>query len=332
MHEAIIIGGGPAGLAAALTLGRVHRSVLLLDAGQGRNAPAEAVHNFLGHDGTPPAELRRIGREQLAPYPSVQVRDASVTGLEPIGSEAADGVGFRLTLADGEPVHGRRLLLATGLADELPPIDGLADLWGRSAFHCPYCHGYEVSGKPIAVIGSEPHKARLAVHLSRFTAPSASTGQRASAADVVLCANGPAELPDALRNALTAHGVAVREERIARLDGADGRLKRIVFDNGETLDRDAVFVATTLRQRSPIAEQLGCAIFPDGLVEVDEFGRTSVPGVLAAGDMARRATVPGSMAAVSVAAASGTIAGSIIDQELLTVDADLPDPFAPANA
>jgi thioredoxin reductase len=231
MHDAIIVGRGPAGLAAALTLGRSHRRVLLLDAGQGRNAPAAAVHNLLAHDGTPPEKLRRIGREQLTRYPSVELRQGTVDGAHALADE-----GFRLHLGGGERVEARRLLLATGLADELPAIDGLAPLWGRSAFHCQYCHG------------------------------------------------------------------------------------------GELLDRDAVFIATVLHQRSDLADRLGCTTLADGCVEVDELARTSVPGVYAAGDMAHRAALPRPFAAVSWASASGTLAGAMLDQDLVEADFSLQAP------
>ncbi|WP_131738375.1 NAD(P)/FAD-dependent oxidoreductase [Actinomadura roseirufa] len=313
MFDAVIVGGGPAGMAAALTLGRAHRTALLLDAGEGRNASAEAVHNFLTRDGTPPADLRALGREELARYPSVQVRAETVIDVK----GAADG-GFHLDLSDGGTAGARRLLLATGLADDLPEPRGVEALWGRSAFHCPYCHGYECTGKRVAVIGAAPARVRLALQLSRF------------AADVALCTGGePLDPPS--RATLEANGVTVRREPIARLEATGDRLEQIVFAEGEPLDRDAMFVVNVPRQRSDLAERLGCTSFADASVEVDEFGRTSVAGVFAAGDMARRATVPMPLSAVIAAAASGTVAGAVIDQDLLCDDFDLPNPFAPAK-
>jgi thioredoxin reductase len=308
MDDAIIVGGGPAGLAAALTLGRSHRSVLLLDAGQGRNAPAAAVHNLLAQDGTPPGELRRIGREQLARYPGVALREGTVDG-----AHALAGGGFRLELRGGDRVSARRLVLATGLADELPAIDGLAPLWGRSAFHCPYCHGFEVSGRRLAVLGAGPERVRLALQLSRFTD------------DLVLCTSGE-PLPGDLAELLAANGVQVRGEAVTRLEGGNGRLERIILERGEQLDRDAVFIPTVLRQRSDLAGRLGCDLLPDGCVEVDEFARTSVPGVYAAGDMAHRSTLPMPFAAVSWASASGTLAGAMLDQDLIGTDFKLQAP------
>lgn len=313
MFDVVIVGGGPAGMAAALTLGRAHRAVLLLDAGEGRNAPAGAVHNFLTRDGTPPSELRKLGREELSAYPSVQIRAETVTGVS-----VADEGGFDLAVSDGGTANARRLLLATGLADGLPGPRGVAALWGRSAFHCPYCHGYECTGKPVAVIGAEPARVRLALQLSRF------------AADVALCTGGE-PLDPASRAKLESNGVTVRCEAIVRLEATGDRLEQIVFESGRPLARDAVFVVNVPRQRSDLAVRLGCTSFADGCVEVNEFGQTSVPGVYAAGDMARRATVPMPLAAVISAAAAGTVAGAVIDQDLLCADFDLPNPFARAK-
>ena len=314
MYDAIIVGGGPAGLAAALTLGRSRRRVLLLDAGQGRNAPAAAVHNLLAHDGIPPQELRRVGREQLGRYPTVEAREGVVHHALVLPEE-----GFRLELDGGDGVEARRLLLATGLADTLPAIDGLAALWGRSAFHCPYCHGFEASGRRLAVLGAGPDRVRLALQLTRFSD------------DLVVCANGQPLDPDQAER-LAANGVRVRGEPIRRFEGRGGRLDRIVFQRGEPLERDAVFIATVLHQRSELAAGLGCALLPDGCVEVDELARTSVPGVYAAGDMAHRAAMPKPFAAVSWASASGTLAGAMLDQDLVTVEFDLPLPLRHGGA
>jgi thioredoxin reductase len=302
--DVVIVGGGPAGLNAALTLGRARRQVLLVDSGQPRNRPAEAVHGFLTRDGLPPAELRRIAREQLAPYPSVQVRDTEVLDVRIVGEP---GGGFLVTLAEGSVTRARRLLLATGLADQLPPIDGLAELWGKSVLHCPYCHGWEVREQTLAVLGSDPRAIQLAAHLTRFSP------------DVALCTNG-APLDAESRQLLAGLGVAVRTEPIQRLDGTGGRLRQIVFAAGPPLDRQAAFVRAPYRQRSDLPARLGCALLEDGTVGVDDLGRTSVPGVYAAGDLARRPSLPFATAQVVMAAAAGATAAVAIDQGLLTDD------------
>jgi thioredoxin reductase len=302
--DVVIVGGGPAGLNAALTLGRARRRVLLVDSGQPRNAPAQAVHGFLTRDGTPPAELRRIGRQQLTPYPTVEVRDTEVVDIQALGEP---GGGFVVTLADQSVTRTRRLLLATGLVDQLPPIDGLAKLWGRSVLHCPYCHGFEVQGQALAALGSDPRAIQLAAHLTRFSP------------DVALCTNG-APLDAESLQLLTAIGVAVRTEPIQRLDGDGGTLRRIVFTAGLPLARQAAFVRAPYRQRSDLPVRLGCALLEDGTVAVDDFGRTSVPGVFAAGDLARRPSLPFAAAQVVMAAAAGATAAVAIDQGLLADD------------
>jgi thioredoxin reductase len=184
---------------------------------------------------SPPAELRRIGREQLARYPGVQHREGTVDGAQALAEE-----GFRLELGGRTRVEARRLLLATGLADELPAIDGLAALWGRSAFHCPYCHGFEASGRRLAVLGAGPQRVRLALQLTRFTD------------DLVLCTNGE-PLPRDLAELLASNGAQVRGEPVTRFEGGNGQLERIVLERGDPLDRDAVFIPTVLHQRSDLA-------------------------------------------------------------------------------
>jgi thioredoxin reductase len=295
-YDVVIIGGGPTGLAAALTLGRSMRSTMVFDSGAPRNAPAEAMHNVLGRDGTPPARLRADGRRELSAYESVSVRSEAVASVAP---------GFTVTLGSGEAVRTRRLLLATGVVDDLLPIPGLAERWGRTVLHCPYCHGYEQRGKRLAVLGATPHHVFVATLLQRYSD------------DLVLLTNG-AEPP--------AEGLDLRviPEPVAALaGGAD-----VSFADGSRLERDALFAGGPARQHTTFAADLGCALLPDGSVEVDDFGRTSVPGVSAAGDMAHRASLPGPMAAVSVASASGLVAAVALDQDLHAADTGLPSPLA----
>lgn len=304
MFDVAIIGGGPAGLSAALTLGRARRSVLLCDAGRGRNDRADAVHGFLGHDGTSPDDLRRIGREQLRRYPSVEVRDAAVTKV--VGEKGR----FTLAVDGGAEETARRVVLATGVVDDLPRIDGLNDLWGSGVFHCPYCHGFEVSDLPLAVLALTPDDVMLASEVAHFTD------------DLVLCTNGAVTLDDDQWGLLDRTGVTVRTERIERLEPDGGRLGRILFAEGAPLPRRALFVQCENRQASDLPAALGCRLLDDGAVEVDDMQRTSVPGVSAAGDLARHPsmTLPGSM--VSLAAAAGTVAAVGIDQDLLKSDLD----------
>jgi thioredoxin reductase len=298
MLDVVIVGGGPAGLNAALVLGRARRNVLVCDSGQPRNATVRAMHGFLSRDGMDPAALRQIARNQLEVYPTVQVRDLEVQTAVP------DGEQFTLHLGDGTTEQARRLLLATGVVDQLPPIPGLAELWGRGVFNCPYCDGWEVRDQPLAVLAADARNLQLALHLTRWSP------------DVLLCGSDTADLDDDARRLLAAHKVQLREEPIARLDSGDGGLERIVFAHGEPAERAAGFLQAPTRQRSDLPSQLGCTLLEDGSVMVDDLGQTSVPGVLAAGDMARRSSMPVPGAQVVIAAAEGAIAAVAIDQVL----------------
>ena len=178
MFDVVIIGGGPAGLNAALILGRVGRPVLLADNGQPRNAASAAVHGFLSRDGADPAEIRQTARTELGRYPSIQTRDTTVRTAAPTDD------GFEVTLADNTTAQARRLLLATGVTDQLPAIDGLAGLWGRGVYHCPYCHGWEARGQEVAVLGGDDQAAHLALNLARL------------GCDIIVCSNGPIQASD----------------------------------------------------------------------------------------------------------------------------------------
>jgi thioredoxin reductase len=299
MPDVIVVGAGPAGLSAALTLGRQRRNVLVLDSGEPRNAPADGVHMLLSRDGVPPAELRRLGREDLAAYPTVEYREAvAVTAARTVG-------GFDVTLSGGTAEHARSLILATGIADELPPLPGVAERFGKSVFHCPFCHGFEARDQPLAVLGNDFVHAVLALYLAdRLTG------------DVILCTGGPQSLGAELTAKLAERGVGIREDELAAVDGDFGRLK-VVFAGGEVLERGAVFLHPGARQKSPLAARLGCGTLPDGTVRVDERQLSTVPGVFAVGDMARLASAPGPMPFAVTGAADGVRAAIWADQALL---------------
>lgn len=267
MYDAIVIGGGPAGLQAALTLGRMHRSVLLLDSGDYRNGTVAHAHNLLTNDGVAPADLRSRARAELAEYPTVRLRDAAVDGVTPFGE------GFTVTLTDGAQEHAARVILATGMRDELPPIPGLAAEWGRRVAQCPFCHGHEFAGETVAVAIAGEHAQMIRLMLDPVVA------------EVVLL--DPADL------------AAVDSE-------PDGLVLRM--RDGSTRAVAGMFIGATPSQRAPFAERLGCRTLPSGGIEIDDIGRTSVPGVYAAGDMAHLATAAGPMVSLAAAIAAGQLA------------------------
>jgi thioredoxin reductase len=294
--DVIIVGGGPAGLNAALVLGRCLRQVLVLDAGQPRNRWSHGVHNFLTRDGTPPAELRRLALEQLECYETVRVRQATVVDA------ATEGTGFRVTLETGEPLRCRKLLLATGVRDVLPEVEGFEALYGRSVFHCPYCDGWEQRGRPTAVLARGATAAGLALELLGWTR------------DIVVCTDGPPALSTRDRSHLERHGIAVRPSRVARLEGAAGQLSHVVFSDGTRLARQVAFFGYGQRQASDLPARLGCAFTRKGSVRTGKHETTHLPGLFVAGDASKLVQM------AVVAAAEGAQAAFAINTALLQED------------
>lgn len=297
-YDVLIVGGGSAGLSAALVLGRSCRKVLVCSSGPPRNSPSPGVHSFFTRDGIKPAELLRLGREQLADYPTVSLREACVTAISPRKG------GFQVTMQPdrgGAPVSvtARKILLATGVTDDLPPIEGMRELWGMGVLHCPYCHGWEVRGQALAVYGQGKTVFGLALLVSRWSR------------DVVVCTNGPSGITQSGLERLHRHGVQVREDKIARLEGErNGQLRNIVFETGEKLARQAVFLHTQQRQRSNLAAETGCRLLGNGAVWTNKKGQTSIKGIFAAGD-----TTPAPQQAI-IAAAEGSLAAIAINETL----------------
>lgn len=296
MFDVIIVGAGPAGLSAALILGRCCRRVLICDAGRPRNAASRSLHGYLTRDGIQPADLLKIGREQLRPYTTVELRNDQVTTASKISG------GFEITTESDELFRARKLLLATGVLDHLPDIQGLQPLYGRSVFHCPYCDGWELKRRPIAIYGRGSHGAGLAFELTGWSD------------DLVLCSDGPAELSTEDREQLDLLSISVREERISRLEGTDGQLERVVFANGETLLRSGLFFSSGQHQGCHLAEKLGCEITERGAVRTGEYETTSVPGLYVAGDASRAVQL------AIVAAAEGAEAAFAINKTLIKED------------
>jgi thioredoxin reductase len=264
-YDAVVVGGGPAGLSAALVLGRATKRVLVVDDDRPANAVSRGVGGLLGHDRVKPADLRGRGRAQLEEHANVQVRHGAVEDVEP----TADG--FLVTPTDAAPVRAHAIVLAHGLRYDPPPLPGIEALWGQSVFHCAFCDGWEVRDRPLAFHGSGPGAVRSALVLAGWSN------------DVVLCTDGASDPGGAL---LAAAGVRVRTEPIAALVGDGGRLTRIEFSHGPAERREALFVSTRRDQPNGLAAALGCELTDDGTIVTDADGRTNVAGVYAAGDAA----------------------------------------------
>ena len=299
-HDVIIIGGGAAGLSAGLVLARAQADVLLIDAGEPRNAPATEMHGFLSRDGVSPSEFLEIGRQEFVGYGGI-IRAASVTSV----AQGTDNQ-FSLTFRDGSTQTARALLVATGLTDELPLIPGVRERWGTLVHHCPYCHGFEVLGKTITVVGGQNKEFSLkqAGLLRRFSE------------DITFVTNG-LDLSDVEQGRLEAFGVRVIHGVVSHLIGQPGLLEGVDLTDGATVPCEAVFIAPRPRQNDALLRSLGCDVdAASGLIAVDQFGHTSVPGVWAAGNVVTPS------AQVITAAGAGGASAIAINGWLLQKDLD----------
>jgi thioredoxin reductase len=294
--DVVIAGAGPAGLSAALVLGRACRNVLLCDTGTPRSLASQEMHAYLSRDGIEPARFREICRREVLKYPGVRYRRIEVR------SARRRGTGFLVRLADSPPVTARKLLIATGLYDILPPLPGLEPLFGRSVFQCPYCDGWEMRGRRIAVYGRRQRGLQMARAMTAW------------ARDIVLCTDGRSGYSAEQRRQLQRNGVRLLEKPLARLEGTRGRLRAIVFEDGESLARDALFFDTPSRGQSKLAESLGCQFDRRGGVLCGDYEATSVPGVFVAGNIIRDVQLS------IVAAAEGARAAFGINRALTRED------------
>jgi thioredoxin reductase len=295
--DALVVGGGPAGLSAALVLGRCLRRVLVCDAGPKRNQASGALHGFLSRDGLPPRELLLLARRELRPYATVVQRAVRVLAVERRGRL------FSATLAGGRRVTARCVLLATGVVDDLPDWPGLRRFYGRGVFHCPYCDAYEVRGRRLAVWGATPAAAGLAVKL------------RSWSPHVALLTGGAYPLSARRRTMLAAQGVRVLESAVTRLGGRGRAFARVHFADGTALPCDGLFLTVDGRQAGDLAGRLGCRFVRQSAVAVRRDGGTAVPGLFVAGD----ASIDSQM--VVVAASEGARAAIAINEQLLAEDA-----------
>jgi thioredoxin reductase len=295
-YDCVIVGGGPAGLSAALMLGRCRRRVLVCSAGEPRNVRAAALHNYLTRDGIKPLEFLRLAREEIREYPTVEFLETEVTDARRTPE------GFTLACIDGSTLTCRKLLLGTGVVDELPDIDGLKALYGISVHHCPYCDGWEWRDEPVAVYGQGEEGMALALGLTVWTR------------DLVLCTDGPSRLSAEHLEQLSREDIEIRQDPVIRLEGQRGWLSRIIFADSEPLPRRALFLQTSQHQRSDLARKLGCRFNERGAVATGSCEATDVPGLYVAGDASKEAQF------VVVAAAEGAEAGMAINKALLKED------------
>jgi thioredoxin reductase len=291
-YDVVVIGGGAAGLSAAVVLGRARRRVAVVDGGEPRNAPASHMQGFLSRDGMPPVELLAAGRDEAAGY-SVEFIAGHVHRIEP---------GFSITLSDGKTFEARRILIATGAVDELPPIAGLRERWGKDFLHCPYCHGWEVRDEPLGVLGTNAASVEHAQLIRQWSD------------DLVFFTHNYA-LTDAEREQLQARGIRIVEGEVRGLVVEDDRLKGVVLGDGRTVERAALFIRPKMHPRlNGLMEHLPCEIDDLGFIRVDSAGRTSVSGVWAAGNAANP------RAQVITAAGEGSAAAISINADLVEED------------
>jgi len=299
-YDVVIVGGGPGGLAAALTLGRARKRTLLCDAGPRRNATAEEIHNFVTRDGTPPDAFRAVGREQLAAYPNVEVRDIAVESIT--GQRGA----FRIGLGS-EIVEARRVLLCTGMVDELPDLAGLRELWGHAVFQCPYCHGWEAKDRTWGYLGraaDTDHFLPFSLHIRGWTR------------DVVAFTGGAFDVPAETRAGLDAAGVRLETAPVSGLVAREGQLEGVALANGTIVPCQVLFMHPPQRQVK-LVEALNLARDPHGYLQVDPMKKeTSTPGIYAAGDLTTR--MQGAIHAAAMASQAAAVLNAELTAELAT--------------
>ncbi|MEJ8548701.1 NAD(P)/FAD-dependent oxidoreductase [Brevibacillus borstelensis] len=294
MYDCTIIGGGPAGLNAALVLGRARRSVALFDNNQPRNAVTQASHGFLTRDGVTPAEFRSIAREEVLQYPSVTYCPAKVTDVRKLQD------GFQIITGGGETLRSRKLLITAGLKEVFPAIPGLAEMYGKSLFHCPYCDGWELRDQPLIILSENPKvyfMAKLLYNWSR---------------DLVICTNGYSVLTDEQKQVLASRNIIVTEKTVAAFLGSEGKLRQVEFADGSRIDRTGGFVTPQWLPQAVFRDELGYETTESGGILTDAAGKSTVPGLFAAGEAAS-----GTPSQLIVAAAAGSMAAVAINTELM---------------
>lgn len=291
--DVIIVGGSYSGLSAAMALGRALRKVLIIDGGKPANRFTPHSHNFITHDGRSPGEIAALARQQVNKYPTVKQVNGFVTSAERAANE------FMVVLDSGASYSATKLVFATGIIDVLPNIPGLADCWGKSVLHCPYCHGYEVRNVKTGIIGNGDYAFEFGSLISNWTE------------ELTIFTNGISTLTPDQRLKLNTHNIQLIEDKIRTLQHDDGYLKSITFENGHSIQLSAIYIRPELRQHSNVPMQLGCEVSPEGYIKIDPSHRTTVDGVYACGDNVTR------LRTVANAVAMGTTTGMMLNKELI---------------
>lgn len=291
--DVLIVGGSYAGLSAAMALGRALRKVTIIDSGVPCNRQTPHSHNFITQDGQTPAAITAIAREQVLRYPTITILQGKVIQASKNGSQ------FQVTTEAGEKLIGKKLLLATGVYDIMPAIPGFAECWGISVIHCPYCHGYEYHSQATGIMLNGPMAFEMSKMVSNWTK------------DLTLFTNGTSTLTEEQAEKLHSINIPVVETPIQAMEHQDGVLQRLRLADGSTHTLAALYAKPAFRQHTDLPEQLGCALNENGFIQVDEFQRTCVPGVFAAGDNTTM------FRSVAMATAAGNIAGAVINKEMI---------------
>lgn len=291
--DVIIVGGSYSGLAAGMALGRALRQVLIIDSGRPCNRQTPHSHNFITQDGSKPAEIRALARQQVEKYDTVKFFD----GLATHG--VSTGSGFEIRAASGDTFRAKKLIFASGIQDIMPDINGYAECWGISVLHCPYCHGYEVRNETTGILGNGEYGFEFSVLISNWTK------------DLTLFTNGASTLTEAQTAKLASHHIRIVENEIMSLEHSRGYLQKIIFKDNTTASVKALYTRAPFVQHSTIPENLGCQLTEDGYLKTDAFQKTSVPGVFACGDNTSR------LRTVANAVATGTTAGMMVNKELV---------------
>jgi thioredoxin reductase len=290
--DVIIVGGSYAGLSAAMALGRSLRKVLVVDAGQPCNAQTPHSHNFLTHDGKTPAEIATNARQQLSAYETVRMVNGAVVKAE------KEAEGFGVTLQSGDKVFSKKLIFATGIKDQLPDIPGLAECWGISVVHCPYCHGYEYRGKATAVFANGETAMHYAMLVGNLTE------------DLQILTGGKHEFTEDQKTSLRKHNIPVNETPVVEIEHHAGHLTAVILNGGEKIKVEALYFRPPFQQHTVIPQMLGCELTEQGHLKVDGTQQTSVEGIFACGDNSSM------MRSVANAVSTGNMAGAAVNRVL----------------